>query len=159
MKSYYFAVFGFFSHHTSRYGETLVLKWIKAWVLVAFRVLWFEHVFPIIFLHFNLRTLCLRPEPLWSSSTTFSYHVTSHAHNYAKSGLNRLHQFKECGHSCFRFNNILFTVKLIKLNGEFWNDTFLRNNYTFLSRPSLPLNKKRYGLQNVHKLRKPRLIP
>lgn len=24
MKSYYFAVFGFFSHHTSRYGETLV---------------------------------------------------------------------------------------------------------------------------------------
>ena len=84
--------------------------------------------------------------------------MTCHAHNYAKSGLNRLHQFKECGQNCFRFN-ILFTVKLIKLIGEFLNDTFLRNNYTFLSRPSLPLNKKRYGLQNVHKLRKPRLIP
>ena len=29
----------------------------------------------------------------------------------------------------------------------------------FFSRPSLPLNKKRYSLQNVDNLRKPRLIP
>ena len=29
----------------------------------------------------------------------------------------------------------------------------------FFSRPSLPLNNKRYGLQIVDNLRKPRLIP
>lgn len=49
----------------------------------------------------------------------FSYHVTSHAYNYAKPGLNRLHQFKKCDHNCFPIKNILFTDKLIKLIGNF----------------------------------------
>ena len=43
-----------------------VLRWIKEWVLVTCEVLWLDLVFSSIFLRFNLRPLCLRPEPLWT---------------------------------------------------------------------------------------------
>ena len=46
-------------------------RWIKAWVLVTCGVLWLDLVFSSIFLHFNLRPLCLKPEPLWTLNTTF----------------------------------------------------------------------------------------
>ena len=67
--------------------------------------------FSIIFLYFNLRPLCLSPEPLWTLNTAFLDHVTSHAHNYAKFVLCRLHRFTECDHNRFSFHNISFTVK------------------------------------------------
>ena len=67
-----------FTHFTSRIRcdwlieVTLAsLRWIKAWVLVICGVLWFDLVFSSIFLHFNLAPLCLRPEPLWTLTTTF----------------------------------------------------------------------------------------
>ena len=48
-----------------------ILPWIKEWVLVTCRVLWLDLVFSSIFLYFNLRPLCLRPEPLWNFNTPF----------------------------------------------------------------------------------------
>ena len=56
-------------NRTSERSERL--RWIKAWVLVTCGVLWFDLVFSSISLHFNLRPLCLRPEPLWTLNTTF----------------------------------------------------------------------------------------
>ena len=47
------------------------LRWIKEWVLVTCGVLWLDLVFSSIFLYFNLRPLCLRPEPLWTLNTPF----------------------------------------------------------------------------------------
>ena len=88
-----------------------LLRWIKEWVLVTCGFLWLDLVFSSIFLYSNLRPLCLRPEPLWTLNTPFLDHVTSHAHNYAKFGLCRLHQFTECDHNRFSFHNISFTVK------------------------------------------------
>ena len=48
-----------------------LLRWIKEWVLVTCGVLWLGLVFSSIFLYFNLRPLCLRPEPLWTLNTPF----------------------------------------------------------------------------------------
>ena len=89
----------------------VILRWIKEWVLVTCGVLWVDLVFSSIFLYFNRRPLCLRPEPLWTLNTPFLDHMTSHAHNYAKFGLCRLHQFTESDHNSFSFHNISFTVK------------------------------------------------
>ena len=47
------------------------LRWIKEWVLVTCGVLWLDLVFSSILLYFNLRPLCLRPEPLWTLNTPF----------------------------------------------------------------------------------------
>ena len=49
----------------------MLLRWIKEWVLVTCGVLWLDLVFSSIFLYFNLRPLCLRPEPLWTLNTRF----------------------------------------------------------------------------------------
>ena len=83
------------------------LRWIKEWVLVTCGGLWLDLVFSSVFPYFNLRPLCLRPEPLWTLNT----HVTSHAHSYVKFGLFRLHQFTECDHNRFSLHNISFKVK------------------------------------------------
>ena len=48
-----------------------LLRWIKEWVLVTCGVLWPGLVFSSIFLYFNLRRLCLRPEPPWTLNTPF----------------------------------------------------------------------------------------
>ena len=60
---------------TSRSGWKLdkkaPLRWIKEWVLVTCEVLWLKLVLSSIFLYFNLRPLCLRPEPLWTLNTSF----------------------------------------------------------------------------------------
>ena len=47
------------------------LRWIKEWVLVTCGILWLDLIFSSIFLYFNLRPLCLRPEPLWTLNTSF----------------------------------------------------------------------------------------
>ena len=51
--------------------DQVTLRWIKEWVLVTCWVLWLDLVFSSIFLYFNLRPLCLRPEPLWTLNTSF----------------------------------------------------------------------------------------
>ena len=47
------------------------LRWIKESVLVTCGVLWLDLIFSSIFPYFNLRPLCLRPEPLWTLNTPF----------------------------------------------------------------------------------------
>ena len=55
------------------------LRWIKEWVLVTCGVLWLDLVFSSIFLYFNLRPLCLSPEPLWTLNSPLkngAFHFT-----------------------------------------------------------------------------------